>query len=373
MKEKDTYTVVVHNATGMLEARRHNCDCTGYCLSREHANEAFKDPRFKARGFYLLISRESKWLRVYIGDSSEIKGRFVEHCNRKSQKFDWEKALIFLNNSDQDWNGDETYDLQGIILNRLRERGYKADDNIQHPRQRTSEDAYAELEVTANHIDGFFNVLGFPELAQVAISRQESSVEEHESGFASGGNVFSGHTIWGDASLSWDGSNGFKVLAGSRIRTGGSAPSLGESGVRNRKENAKYYMPDGVLKKDVCFRSPSAASDFVSGTPTQGTVFWKDTHGVPIRDYMTQSGKSAQTSQNQRGTEKSGTRKSITQLAKALAAKYNECKSIDYAIQILGRRAAVKRGKWRVIMERVGLKFDAEGYVVDWTAAAKFI
>jgi len=97
---------------------------------------------------------------------------------------------------------------------------------------------------------------------------------------------FFGSTIWGAAKLAWDGQKSFTVLAGSRIRTSANAPSLGMSGVRLRKEHEKLYMPGGVLKTDVTFSSASAASDFICGTPTQGTVFWKDAQGVPIKDYM---------------------------------------------------------------------------------------
>lgn len=56
-----------------------------------------------------------------------------------------------------------------------------------------------------------------------------------------------------------------------------------------------------------------------------------------------------------------------TQLAKAFASKYNEGKGADGISAILvGRR---KAGKWRNLLEQVGVKFDANDRVSDWQRA----
>ena len=60
-----------------------------------------------------------------------------------------------------------------------------------------------------------------------------------------------------------------------------------------------------------------------------------------------------------------------TRLSKAIAEKYNGGKSSDYVSQLLRRRTTSQVGtKWREILEvKVGLRFDANGRVIDWREA----
>lgn len=60
-----------------------------------------------------------------------------------------------------------------------------------------------------------------------------------------------------------------------------------------------------------------------------------------------------------------------TQLSKAIADKYNGGKSADYISQLLRRRTTSQVGtKWRAVLEeKVGLRFDARSYVIDWSEA----
>ena len=60
-----------------------------------------------------------------------------------------------------------------------------------------------------------------------------------------------------------------------------------------------------------------------------------------------------------------------TRLSKAIADKYNGGKSSDYVSQLLRRRTTSSVGsKWRGILEeKVGLRFDAHGRVIDWREA----
>lgn len=66
----------------------------------------------------------------------------------------------------------------------------------------------------------------------------------------------------------------------------------------------------------------------------------------------------------------SGEWKNATQLAKAIADKFNGGKSVGHLWQVLNRRIAVRaNSKWRGILEGVGLVFDAKDFVVDWRDA----
>lgn len=43
---------------------------------------------------------------------------------------------------------------------------------------------------------------------------------------------------------------------------------------------------DSVLARDVFFKSPSTAANFVTGCSTNGLTAWKTVEGEPIRDLL---------------------------------------------------------------------------------------
>lgn len=60
-----------------------------------------------------------------------------------------------------------------------------------------------------------------------------------------------------------------------------SAP---ESAHKNRERLADRISEDRELLRDTLFTSPSAASDFLTGSSTSGKVHWKTADGVTLRD-----------------------------------------------------------------------------------------
>ncbi|MCR5752547.1 MAG: DUF4357 domain-containing protein, partial [Kiritimatiellae bacterium] len=54
--------------------------------------------------------------------------------------------------------------------------------------------------------------------------------------------------------------------------------------VKFRHENAGLFMPDGKLKRNIVFASPSAAAKFVCGFPVAGPSFWKNENGIKLKD-----------------------------------------------------------------------------------------
>ena len=54
--------------------------------------------------------------------------------------------------------------------------------------------------------------------------------------------------------------------------------------VKFRRENVGLFMPDGKLKRNIVFTSPSAAAKFVCGFPVAGPSFWKSENGIKLKD-----------------------------------------------------------------------------------------
>lgn len=52
----------------------------------------------------------------------------------------------------------------------------------------------------------------------------------------------------------------------------------------NPEKLAERISEDGELLRDTLFTSPSAASDFLTGSSTSGKVYWKTADGVTLRD-----------------------------------------------------------------------------------------
>ena len=77
--------------------------------------------------------------------------------------------------------------------------------------------------------------------------------------------------------------DGFVVLAGAKLRAG-MTHSVPESARKNREKLAERISEDGELLRDTLFTSPSAASDFLTGSSTSGKVYWKTADGVTLRD-----------------------------------------------------------------------------------------
>ncbi|MDR2162905.1 MAG: DUF4357 domain-containing protein [Clostridiales Family XIII bacterium] len=87
-------------------------------------------------------------------------------------------------------------------------------------------------------------------------------------------------------------SEGFVVLAGSVIRKE-LVPSASDSIKASRENNKESVDESGIVTKDILFRTPSGASAFVLGAPTNGNVEWKTADGKKLKDIEDAASESA--------------------------------------------------------------------------------
>jgi hypothetical protein len=78
-------------------------------------------------------------------------------------------------------------------------------------------------------------------------------------------------------------SEGVVVLTGSVIREG-IVPSCPDFVKKVREDNKEYIDENNVLQKDILFKTPSGASAFVLGAPTNGNVEWKTEDGRTLKE-----------------------------------------------------------------------------------------
>lgn len=76
---------------------------------------------------------------------------------------------------------------------------------------------------------------------------------------------------------------GIVVLAGSTIRKD-IVPSCPDYAKSVREDNKDYIDENSVLQKDILFKTPSGASAFVLGAPTNGNVEWKTEDGKTLKE-----------------------------------------------------------------------------------------
>ncbi|MDR1953718.1 MAG: GIY-YIG nuclease family protein [Clostridiales Family XIII bacterium] len=76
---------------------------------------------------------------------------------------------------------------------------------------------------------------------------------------------------------------GIVVLSGSKIRDK-VVPSCPDYAKAVRDDNKESIDSECVLQKDILFKTPSGASAFVLGAPTNGNVEWKTADGKTLKD-----------------------------------------------------------------------------------------
>ena len=75
--------------------------------------------------------------------------------------------------------------------------------------------------------------------------------------------------------------DGFVVMAGSRLRQG--VTSSGVGALKRRQLESRHISSDGYLARDLTFRTPSAAAKFLTGRSSDGNTLWKSEAGVPLK------------------------------------------------------------------------------------------
>jgi hypothetical protein len=79
-------------------------------------------------------------------------------------------------------------------------------------------------------------------------------------------------------------SEGMVVLSGSIIRKD-VVPSCPDYKRAVREDSREYIDENSVLQKDFLFKTPSGASSFVLGAPTNGNVEWKTNDGRTLKAF----------------------------------------------------------------------------------------
>ena len=234
--------------------------CQMYVIPRSNLSILNERPELQTPAFYILLGEdESTKPKAYIGETENFRERVKDH---ESKKEFWQKALIFIAKDAAMTKADVQYLEHKAIAEAKASNTFVLNENKQTPKTPNLP------EYRKDDMDGFFEDVKFlTSFIGCNIFDVVKTKEKH---------LFYIKVRGCDAKGFYD-ANGFTVLKGSIIAKS-SVPSFTWKEKREQLLNEYTSMNGGklVLESDKTFSSPSTASTFVLGRPSNGWSDWKD-------------------------------------------------------------------------------------------------
>ena len=234
--------------------------CQMFVVPRSNLSYLSEQEKLQKPAFYILIGEdEATKPQAYIGETENFKERVKDHDNKKAF---WQKALIFVSKDEDMTKADVQYLEYKAIAEAKKANTFILNENKQIPK------APNLPEHQRDAIDEFFEDIKFL-TSFMSCNIFEISQPKEEHLFYTKGR--------GSNAIGFYHSAGFTVLKGSVIANS-SVPSFTWSEKRNRmiKEYANFDNGNYIIDSDITFSSPSTASMFCLGRPSNGWSDWKD-------------------------------------------------------------------------------------------------
>jgi predicted GIY-YIG superfamily endonuclease len=240
--------------------------CQMYIIPRSNLAILNEREELQTPAFYILLGEdESTKPKAYIGETENFRERVKDH---ESKKTFWQKALIFIAKDAAMTKSDVQYLEHKAIKEAKTSNTFVLNENKQTPK------APNLPEYRKDDMDGFFEDVKFlTSFIGCNIFDVVKPKEKH---------LFYIKVRGCDAKGFYD-VGGFTVLKGSIIAKL-SVPSFTWKEKRE-KLIKEYASPDGdkfKMESDKTFSSPSTASMFVLGRPSNGWSDWKDKDGQTL-------------------------------------------------------------------------------------------
>jgi len=240
--------------------------CQMYIIPRSNLAILNERQELWTPSFYILLGEdEATKPKAYIGETENFRERVKDHDSKKEF---WQKALIFIAKDAAMTKSDVQYLEHKAIKEAKTSNSFVLNENKQTPK------APNLPEYRKDDMDGFFEDVKFlTSFIGCNIFDVVKPKEKH---------LFYINGRGCDAKGFYD-AKGFTVLKGSIIAKT-SVPSCSWKDKRE-KLIKEYTSPDGdkfKMESDKTFSSPSTASMFVLGRPSNGWSDWKDKDGQTL-------------------------------------------------------------------------------------------
>ena len=240
--------------------------CQMYVIPRSNLSILNERQELRTPAFYILLGEdESTKPKAYIGETENFRERVKDHDSKKAF---WQKALLFISKDAAMTKADVQYLEHLAIAEAKQSNAFVLDENKQTPK------APNLPEYRKDDMDGFFDDVKFlTSFIGCAIFDVNKPKEEH---------LFFAKSHNCDAKGFYH-TNGFTVI-NSSVLAKAVVPSFKWKEKRQQLLE-QYAVNKGdklVLESDITFASPSTASMFVLGRPSNGWLDWKDKDGQTL-------------------------------------------------------------------------------------------
>lgn len=276
--------------SGRIKCTLANWTGVAYKIPRTELDKCKGRDDLSQSGVYFLfgISDQTGEAVVYIGQAGVRKNgegilyRLQEH-KRNPDKDYWTEAVVFTT-SNNSFGPTEISYLENRFANMaITAKRHLVKNGNDPTLGNITEEKESELEEFIDYAKIVMGTLGhkiFEPLLQAprALSLEDDVQTSDEHVFyikRSGANAKSRLT-----------NEGIVVLAGSVIRKD-IVPSCPDYAKAVREDNKDIISENSVLQKDLLFKTPSGASAFVLGAPTNGNIEWKTEDGKTLKDVET--------------------------------------------------------------------------------------
>lgn len=247
--------------------------------------DEFQDtPEAKQVGLYLLINddEDQDYPAVYIGQTGGVGKRLGEH--HKQKEF-WNRALVVVSLTNNLTQTHALY-LEWLGIKTANEAGrYKVENGKAGSKLHTPAPLEADCQEIFDTLRTLVATLGQPVFEPLAKGKDASQTNAAADTFYLRSSKY-------DAVAEYT-SEGMVVLAGSKAKKE-MAPSMTKGSFGKKRQS---LVADGALvlegefyvfKRDVLFKSPSGASDTVTGASTNGWALWKSKQGKTLDELKRQ-------------------------------------------------------------------------------------
>ena len=222
-------------------------------------------------------AEESAKPKIYIGQTTDLKQRLVDHQKKKDF---WQRAVVMLSRADSLTTTHSLY-LERLCIQRAKEAGrYSVENDTNGNKLNTTKPLEAECEELFETGETLMSTLGFH-----IFDKPASAPAAADLYFC---------TASGTDSRAKYTAEGMTVLKGSKARgtITGSFEDTGFHVMRKKLQTAGVLQSSGehlIFTQDYPFKSPSAAAAIVIGNNTNGWVAWRTQDGKTLDAVVRQS------------------------------------------------------------------------------------
>lgn len=272
-------------ATGRMKCTLANWTGVAYKIPRTDLEKCREREDLAQSGVYFLFgtSEQTGDTIVYVGQAGTRKNgegilyRLQEH-KRNQDKDYWTEAVVFTTSNNSFGPTEISYLENRFCAIATAAKRYIVINGNEPTIGNVTEEKESELEEFIDYAKIVMGTLGHkvfePLLQERASSSQTEATETQKDFFIkrSGANAHARLT-----------NEGMVVLAGSVIRAD-TVPSCPDYVKKVRNLNHSDIDENNTLLKDVLFKTPSGASSFVLGAPSNGNIEWRTEDGKIFKD-----------------------------------------------------------------------------------------